>query len=249
MDPMESARYMAEISNRMQVPDRIMVSGDEQGGAAAAPSPSRAAGEGKYNDLGMRQRDPRIDMQVPDRIMVAGGDAHVQAKATPRELQLDAAVLPPTLEHVRVSTPPRSIKLGELAFPSATDDEGSMASSTSTPTFGKVIPNRAMRPPIPGSHSTDHSSEPRDSASLALLSDGGGVGGGGGAGHAGAGGRENMTVHEELQLIRRQMAKINHRLMAVELENQQQQQREMILTVLVAGYFIGKTVLWLNKSL
>ena len=106
-----------------------------------------------------------------------------------------------------------------------------------------------MRPPIPGSQSTDHSSEPRDSASLALLSDGGGVGGGGGAGQAGAGGRENMTVHEELQLIRRQMAKINHRLMAVELENQQQQQREMILTILVAGYFIGKTVLWLNKSL
>ena len=61
VDPMESARYMAEISNRMQVPDRIMVSGDEQGGA---PSPSRASGEGKYNDLGMRQRDPRIDMQV-----------------------------------------------------------------------------------------------------------------------------------------------------------------------------------------
>lgn len=104
-----------------------------------------------------------------------------------------------------------------------------------------------MRPPIPGSQSTDHSSEPRDSASLALLSDG--VGGGGAAGHAGAAGRDNMTVHEELQLIRRQMAKINHRLMAVELENQQQQQREMILTILVAGYFIGKTVLWLNKSL
>ena len=62
VDPMESARYMAEISNRMQVPDRIMVSGDEQGGAG--PSPSRASGEGKYNDLGMRQRDPRIDMQV-----------------------------------------------------------------------------------------------------------------------------------------------------------------------------------------
>jgi len=240
-DPMESARYMAEISNRMQVPDRIMVSGDEQAGIV--PSPSRGAGEGKFNDLGMRQRDPRIDMQVPDRIMVAGGDSHVQAKATPRELQLDAAVLPPTLEHVRVSTPPRSIKLGELAFPSATDDEGSMASSTSTPTFGKVIPNRATRPTISGSQFTDHSSEPRDSASLALLSDVGGTGG-----HT-ATGRENMTVHEELQLIRRQMAKINHRLMAVELENQQQQQREMILTILVAGYFIGKAVLWLNKSL
>ena len=106
-----------------------------------------------------------------------------------------------------------------------------------------MIPNRATRPTISGSQFTDHSSEPRDSASLALLSDVGGTGG-----HT-ATGRENMTVHEELQLIRRQMAKINHRLMAVELENQQQQQREMILTILVAGYFIGKAVLWLNKSL
>jgi hypothetical protein len=45
------------------------------------------------------------------------------------------------------------------------------------------------------------------------------------------------------------MAKMNHRLMAVELENQQQQQREMILTILVASYFIGKAVLWVNRSL
>ena len=79
-DPMESARYMAEISNRMQVPDRIMVSGDEQGGAATAPSPSRAAGEGKYNDLGMRQRDPRIDMQVRTRGNT--GDAMEQWRET-----------------------------------------------------------------------------------------------------------------------------------------------------------------------
>ena len=43
---------------------------------------------------------------------------------------MDAAVLPPTLDHVRVSTPPRSIRLDEHAFPSATDNE-----SGSTPTF------------------------------------------------------------------------------------------------------------------
>lgn len=62
--------------------------------------------------------------------MVSGGNSHTESKGTPRELQLDAAVFPPTMEHVRVSTPPRSIKLGEHAFPSATDDEASMASST-----------------------------------------------------------------------------------------------------------------------
>ncbi len=130
-DPLADARYTAEISNRMQVPDRIMVAGDSQKFA----SPSRinetpsGDGDGRYNDLGMRQRDPRLDMMVPDRIMVAGGNAHIESKGTPRELQLDAAIIPPTMDEVRVSTPPRSIKLGEHAFPSATDDETSVASS------------------------------------------------------------------------------------------------------------------------
>jgi hypothetical protein len=45
-----------------------------------------------------------------------------------------------------------------------------------------------------------------------------------------------------------QMAKLNHRLMAVELENQQQQQRELILTVLVSTYFIGKLIMWINRA-
>ena len=36
-----------------------------------------------------------------------------------------------------------------------------------------------------------------------------------------------FNLQEEIQLVRRQIAKLNHRLMAVELENQQQQQREM----------------------
>lgn len=62
----------------------------------------------------------------------------------------------------------------------------------------------------------------------------------------GGGGGQNPW--EEIQLVRRQIAKLNHRLMAVELENQQQQQREMILTVLVSAYFVGKFFMWLNKS-
>ena len=82
------ARYTAEISNRMQVPDRIMVSGNSSpthsaGGGGGGGMNDFASSE-RYNDLGMRQRDPRIDMQVPDRILVAGGDNHVAAKSTPR---------------------------------------------------------------------------------------------------------------------------------------------------------------------
>ena len=58
-----------------------------------------------------------------------------------------------------------------------------------------------------------------------------------------------LAPHEELTLIRRQLAKLNHRLMAVELENQQQQQREMVLTLLFSAYLVGKLVLWINRSL
>ena len=57
-----------------------------------------------------------------------------------------------------------------------------------------------------------------------------------------------MTPFEELQLVRRQIAKLNHRLMAVELENQQQQQREMLLTALVTAYFFGKFIFWVNRD-
>ena len=212
-DAYADARFTAEISNRMRVPDRIQLAGASPAGVAASGERPR------YNDLGMRQRDPRLDMQVPDRILLAGDNSHIASKSTPRELQLENSVLPPTLEHVRVSTPPRSIRLDEHSFPSATDDESPFQSST--PTLDVAEDRRG------GSETGD--SQPQTS-SLALPS-------------------ENLTPSEEIRLLRRQMAKLNHRLMAVELENQQQQQREMVLTAIVTAYFLGKLILWINRSL
>ena len=69
-----------------------------------------------------------------------------------------------------------------------------------------------------------------------------GVGGGGGRARIERGGsvdgdtslragdslESGLSVYDEVQMMRRQLAKLNHRLMAVELENQQQQQREMV---------------------
>lgn len=77
------------------------------------------------------------------------------------------------------------------------------------------------------------------------------MGGGGGSGYSymsEVAAKESMTPFEELQLVRRQIAKLNHRLMAVELENQQQQQREMIFSILVTAYFFGKFVMWVNRT-
>ena len=51
------------------------------------------------------------------RILVAGSDRHIPSKSTPREMQLEHSVMPPTPEHVRVHTPPRSVHtVGLLAF-------------------------------------------------------------------------------------------------------------------------------------
>ena len=62
-------------------------------------------------------------MTVPDRILLAGNNAHVAARGTtrPRELQLEKSIVPNhSPEHVRVYTPPRSIRLDDnSAFPSA----------------------------------------------------------------------------------------------------------------------------------
>lgn len=52
---------------------------------------------------------------------------------------------------------------------------------------------------------------------------------------------------EELSHLRRQMAKLNRRIMALELDNMQRQQREKYLLALGLGYFLVKFVIWLNK--
>lgn len=90
------SRFTAEISNRMRVPDRIMVVGGNQ-----TRSPTFVGVNGPSGvTFG---RDEKVDMKVPDRILVAGGDGHIAAKSTPFEMQVESAVLPPTRHEVRFS--------------------------------------------------------------------------------------------------------------------------------------------------
>jgi len=58
-----------------------------------------------------------------------------------------------------------------------------------------------------------------------------------------------VELSPELQVLkmRTQMAKLNHRLMALELENQSQSTRWQMLSVMVSAYFIVKTFVWLNR--
>merc|ERR1719419_2008051 len=94
-------------------------------------------GHGDWSNPAVRNPESAGMMQVPDRILLAGNNAHVAARSTPRELQLENSVMPTSPEHVRVYTPPRSIRLDDnSAFPGAgaagdfSDDELSSLDQT-----------------------------------------------------------------------------------------------------------------------
>ena len=149
-----------------------------------------------------------------------------------------------------MNTPPRSIKLDEHTFPTVnSDDDDEEATETTVEhrergDFKQMLlttPKRSTGKSVPRSASVES-----DSFSY-------------GRSHGGdttlaisdtyqGGGSHNVTPWEEMQLVRRQIAKLNHRLMAVELYNQQHQQREMLFTVLASCYFIAKFFMWLNRS-
>jgi len=259
------SRFAAEISNRMRVPDRIMVAGENQNrspafvGVNGPPNNSVGAAAAGF---GGRDPDEKLDMQVPDRILVAGGDQHIAAKSTPFEMQVENTVLPPTRHDIRVNTPPRSIRLDE--HPAShiqndeAEDEAMMASpiqqsaqeyqhssrpgSQQAASGAASASRRGLKLATPRSTSVEsesmynrHASDPSMMSNMLETTIHGGSG-------------HSLNPWDEIQIVRRQIAKLNHRLMAVELENQQQQQRELILTVLVSCYFVGKFLIWINRS-
>lgn len=60
---------------------------------------------------------------------------------------------------------------------------------------------------------------------------------------------ENLSAsHDEALHLRKQVAKLNRRLLNVEIDNLQRTQREKIICALGVAYFVLKALLWLNKK-
>ncbi|KAJ8871154.1 hypothetical protein PR048_027459 [Dryococelus australis] len=170
--------------------------------------------------INWRTESEKFEMIVPDRILVAGEDRHIGTRAPPRELVLENSIMPSTIEPVRVVTPPRVIKLDEHFFPSAGDP---------LPTFVQDIPaseetTAVVKPKI------RYVDKVANRESTPPVCDG-------------------LTISEEVQHLRRQMAKMNRRLMAMELDSLQRQQREKILYAVGLAYLFIKTVLWLGRNI
>ncbi|CAG9575932.1 unnamed protein product [Danaus chrysippus] len=216
--------YTRLISHNMTVPQRI-----------------KATGEFVDDDntpnghvTGWDYDNEKFDMKVPERILVMGQDQHMGTKAPPREIQLDNAVLPTDPGMVRVSTPPRVITLDQHYFPSADDYPSGVPNSPPR----SVHTIRALDGVQPIASHNDHFNESTMTESQIVLRD---------PTPPMANG-EGLSTSEELVHLRRQIIKLNRRVMAIEAEQLQRQQKEKIAYAISIAYLLFKVMAWLNRS-
>lgn len=58
----------------------------------------------------------------------------------------------------------------------------------------------------------------------------------------------DVNPTDEVIHLRRQISKLNRRLLALEIDNMQRQHREKIVCCIGLAYFLMKTVMWLNRN-
>lgn len=59
---------------------------------------------------------------------------------------------------------------------------------------------------------------------------------------------EHVTPSEEVMHLRRQVSKLNRRVLTIEIENVQRQQREKVICCIGLAYFLIKAIMWLNRN-
>lgn len=253
----QNAAYTHDISEQMRVPKRIRATG-----GYFEEHELLSNGNGEINSWNYRDK---IEMNVPDRIVVLGQDQHLGTKSAPREIMLENSILPKDPGFVRVSTPPRIISLSEHHFPSATDlpDDDNKDShelhyddyeprsldSIEDANSSMNVGNRQRRGqtalhgrPITGGELQKRATFSKNNSELVVGRSfrdetptfGGSV--------------ENLTPSEEMTNLRRQVAKMNRRLLSIELDNMQRQQREKIIYCVGLAYLLLKTFMWLSRK-
>jgi len=171
-----------------------------------------------------------FNMQVPERILVMGQDKHIGTRAPPREIAFDNSLLASSDPYPgnlpRVATPPRTLTLDKYPFPGLDNYHEDPEPEDQLPV---VKPKAKVQLNLNDSvYSMTNSF--RDSTPP--------LGGGG----------ENLTPAEEVIHLRRQMAKLNRRVMALELETINRLQKEKILVGFGIAYFLLKVIIWMNRD-
>ncbi|EFN85394.1 transport and Golgi organization protein 11 [Harpegnathos saltator] len=162
----------------------------------------------------------KIEMHVPDRILAVGQEQHVGTKAPPLEIAVENAVMSPEPSVVRLQTPPRILTLDSHYFPAAAAAEEEEEST--------ICENREIAPKTYNAETqiVRHVREPTPYNVLDV----------------------SLPPSEEVQHLRRQVGKLNRRVMALELELMHRQQKEKILYIATIAYFLLKAFSWLSRN-
>lgn len=194
--------------------------------------PQKISFSGEMNgDVRHSWATDNFNMQVPERILVMGQDQHIGTRAPPREIAFDNSMLARSSEPYlndlpRVATPPRSLTLDKYPFPGINDYQGDSEPEDQLPV---VKPKQKAYLNL--NDSTHLMSNSLREATPP-------IGGGG----------ESLTPAEEVVHLRRQLAKLNRRVMALELENVNRLQKEKILAGFGIAYFLLKVIIWMNRD-
>ncbi|KAI4465516.1 hypothetical protein MML48_3g00005365 [Holotrichia oblita] len=159
------------------------------------------------------------------KIKLSDGSIGIRTRAPPREIVFDNSLLQqnePYPSDPRIGTPPRTLTLDKYPFPGV--EEFEELAQEEIPAVKHMMPYK-VEDVLKKSKIINHESTPS-------------IGPGG----------EGLTPAEEVIHLRRQMAKLNRRVMALELENLNRLQKEKILYGLGIAYFLLKAILWLNRN-
>lgn len=171
----------------------------------------------------------KFDMRVPERILVTGEDGHIGTPAPPRELIMENTIMPPDPGLIRVQTPPRSITLDEHYFPSAADVfEMDNEDNIEHNSFKRNKEYAAED--VQNSFLLEQTVNPREFSMT---------------------GRSNgsfLKTEDEIVHLRKQLVKMNRRVLNIEREITSKQQRDKILFGVAAAYFVMKVFMWMNRN-
>lgn len=251
------AKYAHEINDKMRVPKRIKATGEFSDEDLLLSNQNGLMNSWNYHE--------KISMNVPERILAVGNNQYMETRSAPREMQLENSILPknPIMEHVRVQTPPRTITLTDHYFPSASEDNSPNRMYGNANDLDEDDDDDNRPPPyvranvtqaVVGFLGNDANSVESDSQlttggaskrsqhllynnndnSIISQRDGTPIG--------------DLTPHEEILYLRRQLAKLNRRVLNIEINNEQRLQREKIVYCLGLAYFVMKAILWLNRN-
>ncbi|XP_035658049.1 mitochondrial fission factor homolog B-like [Branchiostoma floridae] len=237
-----NAEYTADISTKMRVPDKIQVAEGDEGYAAPSRDDSRML---------------HHSMDVPDRIMVAGEGQYKGQHQSPRTLDLDT-MLPSQPPPVSLQTPPRTLTLEEhldsLEIEERPRSRPRTASGRKEPLTNRGMPN-GIAIPESQQNSADYVfidtlsigkhhpllewnaplifsvSTPSDAAPALPNMD-----------------AVTPMAEDEVEELRRQLSRVGRRLRILEDENEQRNQRELILYSVTLAFWLINAWMYIRRD-